>query len=149
MIGKRIGKDRIYIHISAISMLPHHIVYRAYDAILATFTHIMDEANFIITHPNHIDIVEAENFDTSFEPVLGKRYRVDNDGNVIVIPRPNKPRVLHQRYKTVAPYYTGFDQDADREREAWYRGHFDAKRMAGAGYEHIWLKMLKEIEEKA
>ena len=146
MIGKKIGKDNVYIHKTAIEALPDHLLARVFHAAI-----VVEEAlekdqfegdgvnghlNFIITHPNHIEFVHAEDFDTVHEPVLGARYRVDLDDVVTLIPRPAKPRILHQRYKTVLPDYKGFDIEADKEREKWYREHFTARDMAGAGFEH-------------
>ena len=153
MIGKKIGKDNIYIQVSAVNTLPEHLKDRvaealgmlAIDRAFVSFNFNWDGYNFVITHPDYIEFVEAEDFDNVYEPVLGKRYRVTNDGEVTYIPRPNKPRVLHQRYKTVRGDYCGFDIENDKGREEWYRSHFDARRMAGAGFEHKWQERLKEI----
>lgn len=153
MVGKKIGKDNVYIHSSAERELPPHLFKRVEDAADKVVEELkkryamsdVRQYNFIITHPDYIEFVEAENFDTTFEPVLGKRWRVDAHDNVIFIPRPAKPRILHQRYKTVKPDYKGFDIEEDRKREEWYRSHFDAKRMAGAGFLHKWKEMLAEI----
>ena len=157
MIGKKIGKDNIYIHKSADNELPFHLLQRAYQAakVLVKFldetTGGMDVSafNFVITHPNHIEFVEAEAFDTTYEPVLGKRYRVTLDGTVTFIDRPAKPRILHQRYKTVKADYEGFDQEDDKARETWYRSHYSGRDMAGAGFLHKWEEMLKKIPARA
>lgn len=155
-IGKKIGKDNIYIHKSAVSNLPEHLRQRLDKALAAVFRRVLAKnehdrwirLNFVITHPNHIEIVEAEDFDSTWEPVLGQRYRVTDDGEVTHIPRPAKPRILHQRYKTVDPeHYFGFDIENDKDRERWYRSHFDAKRMAGAGFLHKWKEMLSELDK--
>lgn len=152
MIGKKIGKDNIYIHMSAIKELPVHLFARVYHALIIVDDMINEgqlegglAPNFIITHPNYIEIVEAENFNDTYEPVLGARYRVEADDETTFIPKPAKPRVLHQRYKTVKPDYCGFDIENDKGREEWYRAHFDARRMAGAGFHHKWMEMLAEI----
>lgn len=153
MTGKKIGKDNIYIHSSADTALPDHLVKRARQAAKALVEFLRrtnDETNtkaynFVITHPNYIEFVNAESFDTTYEPVLGERYRVDNNDQVTFIPRPAKPRVLHQRYKTVKDDYKGFDQELDRKREEWYRSHFTGRDMAGAGFEHKWVAMIDRI----
>lgn len=154
MAGKRTG-NRTYIHGSAVDCLPAPLKRRVYIASLrledASQAGIADKffnINFVITHPDHIEFVEAEDFDMNYEPVLGQRYRVDNDGRISYIPRPAKPRVLHQRYKTVNYDYEGFDIKDDMKREKWYRKHFDSRRMSGAGFEHKWLEMLEEIKTK-
>jgi hypothetical protein len=152
MAGKKIGKDNIYIHKSAAHTLPTHLKNRmevAAEKLAKQFTGkpiVIDEGNFIITHPKYIEFVEAEAFDTTYEPVLGKRYRVTDDGEVLFIPRPTKPRILHQRYKTVKKDYTGFDQELDKAREKWYRSHFSRQDMAGAGFQHKWVEMIDRIK---
>jgi hypothetical protein len=154
MIGKRIGKDRIYIHLSAAAHLPPHLFERFRkackiydDALQSGKVKYTFSCNFIITHPDYIEFVKAEDFDTAWEPVLGERNRVYDDGRIVNIPRPAKPRVLHQRYKTVRQdHYKGFSIQADKNREKWYRKYFDARKMAGAGYLHKWQEMLKEID---
>jgi hypothetical protein len=153
MIGKKIGKDNIYIHMSAVSTLPSHLVERYDKALRRLFSYAVQRNitfpyNFVITHPDYISFVEAEDFDTTFEPVLGARYKVSKEGTVTFIPRPAKPKILHQRYKTVKADYKGFDIEEDKAREAWYRSYFDGKRMAGAGFEHKWVAMInRAIEE--
>jgi hypothetical protein len=152
MVGKKIGKDNIYIHRSAIDELPEHLLERVRDAIKIVESQLHDsldrefKINFVITHPDYIELVNAVAFDHVWEPVLGDRFRVTNDGECKWIPCPAKPRVLHQRYKTVRPEYKGFSIQADKNRETWYRRYFDARRMAGAGYLHKWQEMLKEID---
>jgi hypothetical protein len=152
-VGKKSGKS-IYIHRSAVDTLPPHLWDRfvkardiVYDMIEQREVEFIN-MNFVIIHPDYVELVHAENFMTMWEPVLGKRYRVDNGGIVTFIPRPAKPRVLHQRYKTVEPDYTGFSIQADKNRERWYRKYFDARRMAGAGYLHKWIEMLAEIDKR-
>jgi len=155
MTGKKIGKDNIYIHRSAIGDLPLHLQSRIVAAAILVVKSMFNRKgelkdipsvyNFIITHPNHIEFVVAENFDTTYEPVLGRRYRVDTEGIITAKGRPAKPRILHQRYKTVKPDYKGFDIELDKKREEWYREHFTGKDMAGAGFEHKWKDMIDRI----
>lgn len=154
MVGKKIGKDNIYVHSSGMKYLPPHLIERVKKAIFRNSMAIDSgkgkhfKWNFVITHPDHIELVEAEDFDNTYEPILGQRNRITDDGEVTHIPRPAKPRVLHQRYKTVKPDYDGFDIEDDKKREEWYRSHFDARRMSGAGFHHKWMEMLAEIEEQ-
>jgi hypothetical protein len=155
MTGKKIGKDNVYIHRSAIGELPLHLQTRVVMAAILVVKSMFNRKgelkditsiyNFIITHPNYIEFVVAENFDTIYEPVLGRRYRVDTEGLVTVKGRPAKPRILHQRYKTVKGDYEGFDLELDMAREMWYRAHFSGRDMAGAGFEHKWVSMIDKI----
>ncbi len=150
MAGKKIGKDNIYIHLSAVTTLPNHLVARVFIAMelikIREFSFIpFCDINFVITHPDHISLVLAEDFDKTHEPVLGDRYIVHNNGSVDIVGRPDKPRVLHQRYKTVKADYEGFDIEADKRREKWYRKYFTARDMCRAGYQHIWKEMLSGI----
>ena len=138
MAGKRTG-NKTYIHGSAVDCLPAPLKRRVYIASLrledASQAGIADKffnINFVITNPDQIELVEA----------------VDDNGRISYIPRPAKPRVLHQRYKTVNYDYEGFDIKDDMSREKWYRKHFDSRRMSGAGFEHKWLEMLEEIKTK-
>jgi len=155
MTGKKAGNG-LYIHVSAITTLSPTKLTRVLSALISIEEHTKEHDpdfkdvpyNFLIIHPNYIERVEAEDFDTTHEPVLGQRYRVDHEGNVTYIQRLGLPRVLHQKYKTVQADYKGFDIEADKKREEWYRSHFDSKRMAGAGFEHKWIPMLAEIAEK-
>ena len=145
MVGKKIGKDNIYIHETAIAELPEHLYFRIAEALKVVpvgFTF-----NFVITHPDYISFVIAEDFDTTYEPVLGQRIKVYNGNNAIWIPRPDKPKILHQRYKTVKDDYKGFDIEDDKDREKWYRQYFSSRDMSGAGYLHKWNEMLKNISE--
>lgn len=142
-VGKRIGNDKIYIHRSAISALPKHLKERVQAGeklVPKSFNW-----NFVITNPTYIAYADAEKFDQENEPVLGARYKVDLQGNVTFEKRKDKPLILHQRYKTVLPDYKGFNQDQDKKRETEYRKHFDARTMAGMGYEHKWKEAIKKL----
>jgi len=149
-IGKKAGNS-LYVHLSAVHRLPEKYRKRFKEASDRYTADMMRNAlppvncNIIVFHPDYVDFIYAEDFDDVYEPVLGKRNRIHNDGTAEHIPRPDKPRVLHQRYKTVLPSYRGFDIEDDRRREKWYREFFDSKRMAGAGFHHKWMEMLDEI----
>lgn len=145
MVGKKIGKDNIYIHVSALSELPKHLRDRILDALEVVPVEFM--FNFVITHQDYISFLIVKDFDTTFEPVLGERWKVDNNKNAVYIQCPDKPKVLHQRYKTVKDDYKGFDLEQDRLREKWYRQYFSAKDMSGAGYQHKWKQMLEKISK--
>lgn len=151
MIGKKAGNS-LYVHLSAVHKLPEKYRNRFHVA-SGHYTKAMNinaipsvNCNIVVFHPDYVDFIYAEDFDNVYEPILGKRNRIHNDGTTEHIPKPAKPRVLHQRYKTVLPSYCGFDIENDKDREKWYREFFDAKRMAGAGFHHKWMEMLDEIK---
>ena len=145
MIGKQIGKDNIYIHKSAMFTLPIKLLTRVRKGMKKVPKNW--DFNFIVTHPMYIAYVQAENFDKVYEPVLGARYKYTDNGKVVFVPRPYKPRVLHQRWKTVKPDYRGFNIKDDIKREKWYKQFFSARDMSGLGFKHKWKRALSDLED--
>jgi hypothetical protein len=143
-VGKKAG-SALYIHKSALDTLTGPKKERVDQAKALVPKNF--KWNFVVIDPAYISFVDAEDFDNTYEPVLGARYKV-KDGQASYVSRASSQPILHQRYKTVKPNYKGFDIEDDKNREKWYRQFFDAKAMYGAGYKHNWEKMLSELPEK-
>jgi len=140
-VGKMSQYTR-YIHKSALDTLPDVVLLKVNEA--AKLVPKSFKWNFVIIDPKYISFVNAENFDTTYEPVLGERYKIQN-GKAEHIERVSKPMILHQRYKTVKSDYKGFDIEDDKAREKWYRTHLDAKGVRVPGLEYQWKELIKTL----
>lgn len=144
MIGKRTG-GVIYIHKSAIDYLDKKQIKR-----IKEFSKLLYKSynyNFLIIHKHYIDFLDIPNFDTEYEPVLGNRYRVW-DGvtkEIEFIGEKTTLLVLHQKWKTVHPFYKGFNIEDDKNRERWYKSYLKKEDMYKSGYKHRWLELINSI----
>ena len=92
----------------------------------------------------NVTFIECEEFDKIHEPMVGKQYLTKKDGEKKLM--PSKGQVYHKKYMFVAPNYTGFDIEAEKNRAEKYdellKMHEDKKIKNKIGYRKKWDEVL-------
>lgn len=136
--GKTTGYDT-YIHRSAVDDLKKEYYDRYIEGLKLVPKNW--KYDFVIATPKYIAYTKMVDFDKIYEPIFGDKFKVYTDGKTEIVKQPNKPMILHQRYKTVKPDYKGFDIQDDINRHNWYKGKIEI-----TGSYYLWHDRIKELE---
>jgi len=136
--GKRIGGS-LYLHYSTLDTLSKHDQERVLEA-----SEMLPEGfhwEILMLDKDFVAFIQCDEWDYIYEPIVGDRYKVFNDGRVVF--KRGGVQIYHRRHLFVKPDYKGFDVQDDIKRVEWWSQYKpDTRRM---GYLNWWLRFLEEI----
>ena len=99
-----------------------------------------------------VDYITVDDFNGNQYPVITRQVTVDKDGN-ITDTTPQNATIINDKSTLVAPTYTGFDIEAQKQAEDYWKSGrrrtnipYNATQMNNKAYFDNYLRMLQEAD---
>lgn len=141
-------RGKTYLHISGVPLLPDDVRAEV-EADLEWVEEI--DPTIIVVSKSTIQFVNVPDWDTRFEPTVGKRLTFKRTRKGInrwlncryTRAVGDNPLIYHRRHLFVPPGYEGFDVELDLKRVEWWSAHGpDPLRMGRRKWWSEWIKTL-------